>query len=102
MCPASRAYFITATSPYPSSPLRTAIVNVRRARPELAVTRQQPDVGNLGVVAQKCGDLASAPGPTVNRNRRPGASSRLPLILSFAAAERDPHHANFVLSEPSG
>jgi hypothetical protein len=84
-----------------SAALRTAIVNVRRARPELAVTRQQPGVANLGHVGQKCGDLAVAPGPTVNRNRRAGASIRLPLILSFAAADRDPHHANLVLSEPS-
>jgi hypothetical protein len=85
-----------------SAALRTAIVNVRRARPDLAVTRQQPGLVNLGHVGQKCGDLAVAPGPTVNRNRRAGASSRLPLILSFAAADRDPHHANLVLSEPSG
>ena len=81
---------------------RTAILNVRRARPDLAVTRQQPGLANLGHVGQKCGDLALAPGPTVNRNRRAGASSRLPLILSFAAADRDPHHANLVLNEPSG
>ena len=82
------------------SRLRTAIVNVRRARPDVAVTRQQPALANLGHVAQKYGDLAVV--PCVNRNRGAGPSSRLPLILSFAAADRDPHHANLVLSEPSG
>jgi hypothetical protein len=75
-------------------------VNVRRARPDLAVTRQQPGLVNLGHVAQKYGDLAVV--PCVNRNRRAGPSSRLPLILSFPAADRDPHHPNLVLSEPSG
>lgn len=78
------------------------MVNVRRARPDLAVTRQQPGLANLGHVGQKCGDLAVAPAPTVNRNRPAGASSRLPLILSFAAADPDPHQGNLVLSEPSG
>jgi hypothetical protein len=76
-------------------------VNVRRARPDLPVTRQQPALANLGHVAQNWGDLAVAPGPAVSRKGRACPSSRLPLILSFPAAVLDPHHANLVLSEPS-
>jgi hypothetical protein len=82
--------------------LWTEVVNVRRARPDLPVTRQQPGPANLSLIAQKCGDFAAAPGPNVNRNRRACPSSRLPRIVSFACAALDPHHGTLVLSEPSG
>lgn len=77
------------------------MMKVSCARPDLASTRQHPDVANLSRVGQKWGDLALDPGPAVTRSGRARPSRRLARMLSLAEADLDPHHGNLVLSEPS-
>ena len=53
-------------------------------------------------MGQKCGEPGSvAPDRPANFNARAGPSIRFARIRSFAPARREPHHGNFVRSDPS-
>jgi hypothetical protein len=73
----------------------TASTKESRAVPARPVTRQQPELAKVSLLAQKCG----VPVATDARSGRARASKRAPLILNRPRA--DPDQASFTLIDPS-
>ena len=79
----------------------TNTTNVSLARPAVAVMRQQPSVGKVMPLAQKCGAPVK-PSLIDDRVSRPGGSMLEPEILKWGPACRLPHQGNLIFIEPSG
>lgn len=73
---------------------------MRWALPAVALMRQQPSIGNLRPLAQKCGALV-CPGAMLARSRWSFRSSRKPVIVKCPSACWLPHHGNLICIEPS-